>query len=82
MTQFRSATGQTGRDAYIYEAAQIENAQRALNERFARLLTAAHDEHPELFESISDYCAQLDGVATNAESFGHYLRAPGRLNRR
>jgi hypothetical protein len=37
---FRTPTGQTGRDAYVYEAAQIANALRELNARAARLAEA------------------------------------------
>ena len=47
MTTFRTPTGQTGTDAYVYEAAQIKNALRELNARAARLAAAMVDELPE-----------------------------------
>jgi hypothetical protein len=34
---FRTASGQTGRSAYVFEAAQVANAQRDLDERMERL---------------------------------------------
>src|SRR4051794_27029894 len=44
--RFTTPTGTTGRDAYIYEAAQIANAQRELDARMARLRTAIAREVP------------------------------------
>lgn len=41
---FRTPTGQTGTDAYAYEAAQIENSLRDLNARAARLAEAMAQE--------------------------------------
>lgn len=41
---FRTSTGQTGTDAYIYEAAQIINARRELDARAARLANAMAEE--------------------------------------
>lgn len=70
---FRTPTGQTGPDAYEYEAAQIANAQRDLDARFHKLLEAAHSEHPELFEFESDFNVMLHGSASRAEAFGHYV---------
>lgn len=52
---FRTATGQTGKDAYVYTATAIANAQRELDREFTRLLEAAHAEHPELFEHSTDF---------------------------
>jgi hypothetical protein len=52
---FRTASGQTGYDAYQYEAAQIANAQRDLNERFTRLVQIMHDEVPEMFPGSTDF---------------------------
>jgi hypothetical protein len=43
---FRTPTGQTSTDAYIYEAAQISNHLRELNARAARLVDAMIDEMP------------------------------------
>lgn len=44
---YRTATGQTGTDAYIYESVQISNALRELNERAARLAAIMVDEMPD-----------------------------------
>lgn len=44
---FRTATGQTGPDAYMYEASQILNCQRELDGRAARLARVMADELPE-----------------------------------
>lgn len=71
---FTTPTGQTGRDAYSYEAAAIANAQRELDARFRRLLEAAHREHPELFAYSTDYSPQLNGQARHATGFASYLR--------
>jgi hypothetical protein len=43
---FRTATGQTSTDAYVYEAAQIANSLRELNRRAERLAAAIVDELP------------------------------------
>lgn len=71
---FTTPTGQTGKDAYVYEAAQIANAQRELDARMKRLLVAAHTEHPELFHYESDYDPELTIGATSAGKFVNYLR--------
>jgi hypothetical protein len=47
MTTFRTPSGQTGTDAYIYEAAQIRNSLRELDRRAARLAAVMVDELPE-----------------------------------
>lgn len=47
MSQFRTPTGQTGTDAYIYEAAQIRNCLRELNARAAHLAAVMADEMPD-----------------------------------
>lgn len=47
MTTFRSTTGQTGRDAYLNEAAAISNAMRKLEARMARLTAAIVTENEE-----------------------------------
>lgn len=71
---FRTPTGQTGRDAYIFEATAIANAQRELDARFRRLLEAAHSEHPEMFACSSDYIPQFDGQAGKAKGFAEYIK--------
>lgn len=43
---FRTPTGQTGADAYIYEAAQIQNALRELDKRAHDLAEAMATELP------------------------------------
>ena len=45
-TPFRTPTGQTGTDAYIYEAAQIQNHLRELNARAHDLAEAMATELP------------------------------------
>jgi hypothetical protein len=45
---FRTVTGQTGKDAYIYEAAAIANAQRELNTRMKKLVDTIKEEAPDL----------------------------------
>lgn len=45
---FRTRTGQTGRDAYIFEANAIANAQRELDARMERLTTAMLIEDADL----------------------------------
>lgn len=72
---FRTRTGQTGRDAYINEAAAIANAKRELDARFVALLTAMHDESPELFDCSSDYHPQLTRGCENAASLTDYVLA-------
>lgn len=42
-----TATGQTGRDAYLYEAQQVANAQRELDARMARLVNVIQEECAE-----------------------------------
>lgn len=43
---FRTPSGQTGRDAYRYEAAQIRNLQRELDDRALALAAAMEEEIP------------------------------------
>lgn len=69
---FRTPTGQTGQDAYIYEAAQIMNAQRDLNTRFHRLIETVRKEAPDTFRASSDYGFKPN--ATKAEHFLHYIQ--------
>jgi hypothetical protein len=45
---FTTPTGQTGRDAYIYETVAIANAQRKLDERMARLVKIIREEDQDL----------------------------------
>jgi len=52
---FRTQTGQTGRDAYLYEATAIANAQRELNAKFRSLVNTMHIEDPELFSEDDDF---------------------------
>lgn len=47
---FRTPTGQTGKDAYVYELAAIANEKRELDKRFLRLLTIMKTELPESAE--------------------------------
>jgi hypothetical protein len=78
MAPFRTATGQTGRSAYIYEASAIANAKRELDERFSRLLTVMHEEAPLTFECSSDYRPELgDGRAENAKGLLEMLLSQG-----
>lgn len=44
---FTTPTGQTGRDAYKYEAQQIANLLRELDARATRLAKAMADENPD-----------------------------------
>jgi hypothetical protein len=67
MTQFRTATGQTGRDAYEFEAAQILNARRELDARVERLLRVMHEEAPEIFECSTDFFPDWSGVEVIAQ---------------
>jgi hypothetical protein len=71
---FRTPTGQTGPDAYQYEAAAIANAQRELDNRFHRLIDAVRSENPQMFVGSTDYMFRPS--ASKAEQFGHYLRGP------
>lgn len=68
---FRTPTGQTGPDAYVFEAAQIANAQRELDERFQRLLGTVRTEAPYMLACTSDYAF---GGGNSAKSFIDYLR--------
>lgn len=45
--QFRTPTGQTGRNAYVYELAAIQNERRDLDARMKRLTDAMAAELPE-----------------------------------
>lgn len=44
MTPFRTTSGQTGRDAYIYELAQIENHERDIRSRRENLARIVEEE--------------------------------------
>lgn len=68
---FRTATGQTGMDAYQFEAAAIANAQRELDARFQRLRAVVAAESPELIRARTDF---MMAGADKAEHFSHYLR--------
>jgi len=68
---FRTPTGQTGTDAYVFEAAQIANAQRELDARFTRLRAVIAEEAPELFKSSTDF---KWAKAVSAEHLSWYLR--------
>jgi hypothetical protein len=68
---FCTPTGQTGVDAYTYEAAQIANSQRELDERMKRLVATVREEHPELFANSTDF---LFANANAAEHFSYYVR--------
>lgn len=60
---FRTATGQTGRDAYIYELAAIRNAARELNARASRLYATMRRELPaeaSSQHSLGDYTTPID----------------------
>lgn len=71
-TKFRTATGQTGLDAYLFEATAIANAQRELNTRFHRLLDTVRTEQPCRFYDSTDF--MFNPPATEANHFSHYLR--------
>ena len=65
---FRTATGQTGLDAYVFEATQIANAQRELNARMDRLTTVIDREAPALLAGT-----EFPDGAPSARSFSDYL---------
>lgn len=67
---FRTQTGQTGKDAYIFESAAIANAQRELDRRFRELREIVAEEQPELLKNSTDF---LWAGATSADHFTHYL---------
>lgn len=69
--QFRTPTGQTGKDAYSYEAAAIANEQRELNARFRRLVDAVREESPQLLLNTTDF---MFSDANTAPKFVHYLK--------
>ena len=71
---FRTPTGQTGMDAYVYEAAQISNVQRELNARFHCLIDVVRTEQPDVFEHETDFMFRPD--ATHADHFLDYLQCP------
>lgn len=73
MKKFRTQTGQTGMDAYIFEASVIMNSQRELDARFKRLLEVVHEEAPEVFACSTDYHPELYARAGSAKSFLAYL---------
>ncbi len=75
---FRSATGQTGLDAYTYEATAIANAQRELDERFHSLVNTVRREAPGLFTYSSDY---YWAEASSAANFTEYVKENGRAMR-
>ena len=68
---FCTPTGQTGLDAYIYEAAQIANAQRELNARMLHLRQTVAEEQPQLFKNSTDF---MWCTAKDAEHFCAYLQ--------
>lgn len=68
---FRTPTGQTGKDAYVFEASQIANAQRELDARFKRLRKTVAEEAPELFRHTTDF---ITADAAAAEHFEWYLQ--------
>ena len=70
---FRTATGQTGKDAYINEATAIANAQRDLDDRLRRLCSAIHSEHPELLRNRSDWNPRLAPRMGGGRSLAAYL---------
>jgi len=65
---FRTSTGQTGRDAYKYELAQIENSYRELNERMARLCAAMDEELPPTASSGRFFAGRVREVPRNSIS--------------
>jgi len=67
---FRTATGQTGRDAYIFEAQAIANAQRVLDQRFKALRETIAREAPETFHGETDF---MWAGASAAQHFSDYL---------
>lgn len=68
-------TGQTGRVAYVAEAAAIQNEMRELNARWRDLLRTMHEEMPELFHHSSDYSPELSSIkADSGERLVEYLR--------
>jgi hypothetical protein len=70
--EFRTQTGQTGMDAYLFEAAAIANSQRDLDARFKRLLQVVHEEAPEVFADSTDFHPEF-ARAGRAKSFLAYL---------
>lgn len=50
---FRTPSGQTGHDAYVYAAAQIANRQRALDRMLTELVETIASESPADFERIT-----------------------------
>jgi hypothetical protein len=68
---FRTSTGQTGLDAYVFEAAAIANSKRELDARFRRLRENVAEESPHLFANSTDF---LFSGANAAEHFVHYLQ--------
>lgn len=67
---FRTSSGQTGFDAYIFEAQAIANAQRELNTRFVQLCQIIKEEKPEAFENSTDF---LYSTASSSQYFTNYL---------
>lgn len=76
---FCTNTGQTGKDAYIAEAAEIAEAQNALDKRFRHLRATVAEEAPELFEHSADFA--FSG-ADSADHFAHYLTGEERVEGR
>lgn len=70
MERFRTRSGQTGMDAYVYELTAIANAQRELNARFETLVETVRNEHPEYFgdeaTAFSPMLNVLDGADAGA----------------
>lgn len=70
---FTTPSGQTGKDAYVFEAQAIANAQRDLDARMRRLCQAIHTESPELLYSPSDYHPVLGVTADRSRQLLAYL---------
>lgn len=60
---FRTPTGQTGKDAYVFEAAAIANEMRELTARFQALREVVLEEMPELMPHRSDFAFSDAGAA-------------------
>lgn len=71
--KFRTRSGQTGTDAYIYEASQIANCQRELDERMRRLCEVIHEEAPETFKYSTDYHPRLGVNGGHARALSDYI---------
>jgi hypothetical protein len=72
----RTRTGQTGRDAYVYELTAIANEMRELNRRARLILTHMHDEQGDAFDASTDWHPVLtDHPASHAKDIVDYVRA-------